>query len=150
MKNSFTIWIPIVLLSIFLGSCRARFYTPNRNPIPLFEEKGDVFIDASGNGYKYDLTLGYALTNNIGTYAGVAIASTDGRITDTIKDIKYKYTGEMLNLGLGYYINRDFSKMFRFEVFADYGMGNYKNKVSGSNNQYFNGNYHRIGRISGG
>jgi len=38
-----------ILSFIFLTSCRARFYTPNRNPVPLFKNKGDLYLD----GFNY-------------------------------------------------------------------------------------------------
>ena len=146
MKTNISIIIVISVLSLFLGSCRARFYTPNRNPIPFFKAKGDVFIDASTNVFnKYDLTLGYALTNALGAYVGYAGASQKGDFSDTFKYSKYKYSGDMLNLGFGYFLNQNIAEHFRFEVFGDYGMGTYKNSVVGDKNQYFNGKYQRIG-----
>lgn len=145
MKKSSSIFILTVVAALFLVSCRARFYTPNRNPIPLFKEKGDVYIDASTNVInKYDLTLGYALTHNIGAYVGYAGAGINGTIDDSIQT-KYKYSGNMLNIGAGYFLNQDASEHLRFEVFADYGMGNYKNGVRNDATQYFNGNFQRIG-----
>jgi hypothetical protein len=149
MKKNYTVVIHIwFLLALFLCSCRAKFYTPNRNPILLFEEKGDVFADASVSTSltKYDATIAYALTNNIGAYAGYSKSVIKGRLTDSTNPTDYKYTGDMLNLGLGYFLNRNTSKHLRFEIFADYGLGNYTNNVSQNGKAYFfDGNYQRVG-----
>jgi hypothetical protein len=147
MKKQSTQILLICSFVLFLGACRARFYTPNRNPIPLFKQKGDVFIDGSTNLInKYDLTLGYALTHDIAAYAGYAGAGIQGDFPDedSIND-RYKYAGNMLNLGVGYFLNQDISEHFRFEVFADYGRGNYRNSVNGDANNFFNGQFQRIG-----
>ncbi len=65
MKSSRLLYISVITAGLLLQSCRARFYTPNRNPIPFFKQKGDVFVDGSTSlaFNKYDLTLGYAVNN---------------------------------------------------------------------------------------
>lgn len=143
-KNN-TIWFYFLLIPLFLGSCRARFYTPNRNPVPLYREKGEVFIDASTNMFnKADLTIGTALTDNIGAYIGYG-GSTQTVGSDSANDRKYSYRGNLLNFGLGYYLNRSQSENFRFEIYGDYVTGNFRNKVSGMDNEFFNGNLRRVG-----
>jgi hypothetical protein len=145
MKNNASIWIWLTVGAVCLSSCRARFYTPNRNPVPFFKEKGDVYVDGSTNIFnKYDLTLGYAITNGIGAYAGYAGASISGKL-DSVEYSKYRYSGNMMNFGLGYFLSENISGNFRFEVFADYGSGNYRNSATGTKHQFFNGNYQRIG-----
>ncbi len=150
MKKTTSFLLPIVIISISLASCRAIFYTPNRNPVPLFKEKGDLYIDASTNmANKGDLTIGYAITDGLAGYAGFGLAQEQFHQSDTSTGVsverKYLYNGEMLNLGLGYFVNQTQSKNLRFEVFGDIGLGSFRNKVSGNDNQYFNGKYTRIG-----
>jgi hypothetical protein len=133
-----------------LSSCKAFFYTPNRNPVPLFKNAGDVYIDASTNLIrKYDITAGYAIVDGLGAYAGYSGARLRNTTNDTFNGVanatKEQYNGEMLNLGLGYFLSQKNSENFRFEIFGDLAMGSYKNKVSGTRNEFFNGNYTRIG-----
>lgn len=135
----------VVLSSIFFSSCRARFYTPNRHPVPLFRNAGDLYFDASTNMFnKVDVTAGAALSKNIAAYAGIAVAGQNFG-SDTGGMNSFKYRGNMLNLGLGYFINQDQSENFRFEIFGDYGNGTFKNTVTGQDNAFFNGRYQRIG-----
>ncbi len=141
MKHHLTYLILIVLA---FSSCRARFYTANRNPTPLFRESGDVYFDASTNLFnKYDFTAGAAVSNNIGAYVGYAGAgqSVGG---DTLGNEQFVYRGSMLNIGAGYFLNKEQTNNFRFEIYADYGRGSFKNKVTGSN-KFFNGDYQRLG-----
>lgn len=138
----------IVALAIAIGllsSCRARFYTANRNPVPLFQNQGDLYFDASTNLVnKADLTVGAAVTDNIGVYAGVAgAAQTFG--SDSIGEDKFSYRGNMLNLGLGYFISQKQSENFRFEIYGDYGFGNFRNHVTGAHFTKFDGRYSRLG-----
>jgi hypothetical protein len=145
MKRKYTGIMLIAIVSLMLGSCRARFYTPNRNPIPLFRKAGDVFIDASSNILnKYDVTAGCAVANGVGAYVGYAGARISGNL-DSVEYSKYKYTGSMLNFGIGYFVNEDITEKLRFEIYGDYGIGNYRNSASGTKSQFFNGNYTRIG-----
>jgi hypothetical protein len=145
MKMKLTGIIIMAIISVLLSSCRARFYTPNRNPIPLFKKAGDVFIDASTNIFnKYDVTAGCAVANGVGAYVGYAGARISGNL-DSVEYSKYKYTGNMINLGIGYFLNEDITEKIRFEIYADYGMGNYRNSATGTKHQFFNGNYTRIG-----
>lgn len=153
MKKLDYIYVFALLLSILTSSCRARFYTPNRNPVPLFKTSGDIYVDASTNLVnKYDLTAGYALTNHIGAYVGYAgsalktnSSTTDSFNNTNITDSRH-YRGDMLNLGLGYYLNQDESQNVRFEIFGDIAMGNYKNSYTQNGQKLFlNGNYMRIG-----
>lgn len=137
-------FIPIVVIMMLLfSSCRARFYTPNRHVVPLFREKGNLYADFSSNLInKYDVTAGYAISNNIGAYAGYgysgqSIGSDSGGFN------KYTYVGNGLNLGLGYFINKEQSQSSRFEIYGDYYAGNFKNKVNGNDKEYFNGNFQR-------
>ena len=139
-----------ILSFILLTSCRARFYTPNRNPVPLFKNKGDLYLDGSTNlRNKYDLTAGYAIIDGLAGYVGyggstLKTSSTDSVGGGTIKTNE-KYQGNMLNLGVGYFLSEKQSENLRFEIFGDIALGSYKNKITGSTNEYFNGNYTRIG-----
>jgi hypothetical protein len=141
----FYLFAAVVLSSVLFSSCRARFYTPNRHPVPLFRNAGDMYFDASTNMFnKGDVTAGAAISKNIAAYAGIAVAGQNFG-SDTGGMNSFKYRGNMLNVGLGYFINQDQSENFRFEIFGDYGNGNFKNTVSGQDNTFFNGRYQRIG-----
>ncbi|MCC6817383.1 MAG: hypothetical protein IT245_00625, partial [Bacteroidia bacterium] len=143
-KKSSVIYLAILSV-IVLGSCRARFYTPNRHPVPLFREKGEIFFDASTNLFnKVDFTAGASLTNNLGAYIGYG-GSTQTFGSDSANNLKYSYKGNLLNVGLGYYLNREQSENFRFELYGDYVTGTFRNKVTGANSEFFNGNLKRIG-----
>jgi hypothetical protein len=79
--------ITVLLISVFLTSCisSAKFYTPNRNPLPLFKNKGDLYIDLSTNLFStIDITAGYAIVDGLAAYAGYGTAklnqTTDGQI----------------------------------------------------------------------
>lgn len=140
--------IPVGFLvaSLFFGSCRARFYTPNRNPVPLFKNAGDLYIDASSNLLnKVDITAGIAPIKGVGTYIGYGSAFQSVDSDSGTNASTRKYNGSMLNLGLGYFLTEDISQQFRFEIYADLGLGNFNNKISGADNQFFNGKYTRIG-----
>ena len=145
MNKYFTaIGLTAVSASLFLGSCKARFYTPNRNPVPLYKNAGDAYFDLSSNLLnKADFTAGFAPVKGLGTYIGYH-GSTMSTGSDTAE--KRIHNGEMLNLGLGYFVSEDISSQFRFEIYGDLGLGRFYNKVSDVGlNQYFNGNYTRIG-----
>lgn len=142
-SNSLTISL---LMLVLLSSCRARFYTPNRNPIPLFKKSGDAYFDLSSNlTNKIDLTGGYAIAKGVGAYVGYGKAFQSTSNGDSASGTTYRYNGEMLNLGLGYFLNEDIDQSLRFEIYGDYAFGTFKNKVSGGNNQFFNGNFQRVG-----
>jgi hypothetical protein len=146
-KTSFNV-ILILALPFLLASCKATFYTPNRNPVPLFKKKGDLYIDASTNFVKKaDLTVGYAIIEGIGAYAGYSGAYGLQDITDSSSNnYSKRYSGQMYNFGLGYFLSEEQSERLRFEIYADYGMGNYRNKViDNGSNQFLNGNYQRLG-----
>ena len=155
MKKYNYIFIVSMACVFLMSACRARFYTPNRNPVPLFQNAGDLYVDASTNLVnKYDLTAGYALTKNIGAYAGYAGSAlkttytyTDSNNTTTSTTNEQKrYNGDMLNLGIGYFLNKAESSQFRFEVFGDLALGNYRNSYnSNGKNVFLNGNFTRIG-----
>jgi hypothetical protein len=155
MKKYNYIFIVSMACVFLMSACRARFYTPNRNPVPLFQDAGDLYVDASTNLVnKYDLTAGYALTKNIGAYAGYAGSAlkttytyTDSNNTTTSTTNEQKrYNGDMLNLGIGYFLNKAESSQFRFEVFGDLALGNYRNSYnSNGKNVFLNGNFTRIG-----
>lgn len=152
MKNRNYLSFLIFSIILVMGSCRARFYTPNRNPVPLFKNSGDLYVDASTNLInKYDLTAGYAISKNIGAYAGFAgsslktTASTDS-LGNTTNSKDRQYRGDMMNFGLGYFLNQEESANFRFEVFGDIAYGNYRNSFNqNGTNLFLNGNYRRIG-----
>lgn len=146
MRNYIIFILYAFTLSSILTSCKARFYTPNRNPIPLFKEKGDLYADVSTDlATKGDITVGYAITDYLGCYAGYGGARVT-TVNDTANGFKVKYYGDMMNLGLGYFMNQEKSKNLRFEIFGDVGLGTFKNKTFGlPNNFYLNGNYIRIG-----
>lgn len=147
MKNKYSKNL-IFLFSIAIAftSCRARFYTPNRNPIPLFKKSGDVYLDLSSNlTNKIDLTGGYAIAKGVGAYVGYSKAFQSTSNGDSASGSTYRYNGEMLNFGLGYFLNENIDQSFRFEVYSDFAFGTFKNRVSGGNIQYFNGNFKRIG-----
>ena len=148
MTKKYTTWVFIILSGALLSSCRARFYTPNRNPVPFFEERGDLYLDGSTNIAlnKYDLTAGCAITNGLGAYIGYSGAKVSGNI-DSMEFSKYRYSGNMLNLGFGYFLNSNISENLRFEVYGDYGKGNYRNSTSGGRDEYLNGDYERIGLL---
>lgn len=131
---------------IILSSCKAKFYKPNHNPVPLFKNKGDIYVDASTDlAQKFDATAGYAITNGLGAYVGYGGARSSNTY-DSASNIKVRYEGDMLNLGLGYFLSQNQSSQFRFELFADLGLGSYKNTTSGFKDKYYlNGNYRRIG-----
>lgn len=138
------LWSYLLLAAIVLPSCRARFYTPNRNPVPLFKNKGDVYMDASTNLLnKVDVTGGYALTDNFGAYIGYGGAA-QGVSSDSGQE-SYKYRGNLLNIGAGYFLNSRQDERFRFEVFADYAGGSFKNSATkNGNDYYFNGRFKRL------
>ncbi len=145
MKNKYIrICLILAVLPIFLGSCRARFYTANRNPVPLFKRAGDVYLDGSTNLFnKIDFTAGFAPVKGLGTYVGYNRAFESSG-SDSIET--RRYTGDMLNLGLGYFLDQDQSEQFRFEIYGDIGLGSFKNRVTTNNAiHFFNGNYTRIG-----
>ncbi len=153
MKKLDYLFVSVILCVLIFSSCRARFYTPNRNPVPLFKDKGDVYIDGSSNFLnKYDLTAGYAITKNIGGYIGyggsglkVNSSTTDSQSQVTTTENR-RYRGDMLNLGLGYFLNQEESANFRFEIFGDLAMGNYRNSyILNGDKQFLNGNFMRIG-----
>lgn len=138
------------LLIVFLfSSCRAVFYTPNRNPVPLFEESGDLYVDVSTNLVtKADFTAGLAITESIGAYGSYSTAKQSNTSTNTTAntEYKYQYNGNMINLGLGYFVNKEKSDRTRFEIFGDFASGNYKNNYTDSGrNLHLNGQYTRIG-----
>ena len=91
MKTKFNLFLlGIILIAGLLSSCRARFYTPNRNPVPLFQSAGEVYLDASSNLMnKVDLTAGLAVTNQIAGYVGYAGAFTDNSGTNNFNDIRW-------------------------------------------------------------
>lgn len=146
----YTSAVLFVLLTCLLTSCRAIFYTPNRNPVPLFKNKGDIYIDASTNlANKVDLTAGYAISNNLAGYIGFGGAREQAYHTDSSGggsvEKKYLYNGEMFNMGFGYFLNREQSENFRLEVFGDLAYGSFRNREESTNNRFFNGRYTRIG-----
>ncbi|MES2616463.1 MAG: hypothetical protein V4613_01210 [Bacteroidota bacterium] len=149
MKKTLLYIQALALTIVLLGSCRARFYTPNHHPMPLFREKGDFFANASTNlATRIDLTGGYALTDNLGLYAGYGGSTLSNTSTDSINNTKEKskYAGNMFNMGMGYFLNRKSSEEFRFEIFGDMAIGNYRNSYSGNGPlRYLNGNFIRIG-----
>lgn len=139
----------LVSVIVLLASCKAVFYTPNRNPMPLFKQQGDVYVDASTNLFsKADLTAGIAPVKGFAAYAGYSISGYTSRTTQIdspfTTDTKL-YRGNMLNLGAGYFIPQDISPNLRFELFGDLGLGHFKNSISGETNGYFNGQYTRMG-----
>jgi hypothetical protein len=116
--------------------------------VPLFKNKGDLYIDASTNFVKKaDLTAGYAIMDGLGAYVGYsgAYALEEYNTSDTFDTYDKRYSGNMFNFGLGYFLSEKQSEHLRFEIYADYAMGNYKNRLTGSRNEFFNGNYQRIG-----
>lgn len=165
MNKIKTLILAFLLTSVLLTSCinSARFYTANRNPLPMFKNKGDVYIDFSTNiTNKADLTAGYALTNNVGGYIGIAGAKEQNKDKSdptnnypyTSIYTRYHYNGEMFNYGFGYFINQKQSSKFRFEIFGDLGMGYYNNTVDFSqsgtskrDDKSFSGNYKRMGGL---
>ena len=105
----------LVGIVMAFASCRARFYTPNRNPIPLFKKSGDVYLDVSSNlTNKIDLTGGYAIAKGVGAYVGYGKAFQSTSNGDSVSGTTYRYNGEMLNFGLGYFLNEDIDQSFRF------------------------------------
>ncbi len=151
-QNTYHFLVSLIIIAL-LSSCKARFYTPNRNPVPLFKNKGDVYLDASTNlANKYDITAGYAVSNNIGAYVGYGGAKENSSTPHTdsngnnIGNTSYQYRGDMLNMGLGYFLNQEQSSEFRFELFGDIALGSYRNTVTnGASNDFLNGQYTRIG-----
>jgi hypothetical protein len=146
--KSFKLFIALFIISL-LSSCKAVVYTPNRNPIPLYKQKGDVYVDASTNLFsKVDLTAGVAPVNGLGLYAGYNASGYTSRTTTIDSPIITNtklYRGNMINLGAGYFVPQDISPNLRFEVFGDLGLGQFKNKSTGETNAFFNGKYTRIG-----
>lgn len=146
LKNYKNNRVFILSLILLLGSCKARFYTPNRNPVPLFRESGELYVDASMNMInKVDLTVGTAVSDNIGAYIGYGGSAQNFGSDTSVGTTKYRYNGKMLNLGVGYFVNQNQSETFRFEVFGDFAYGSFRNKVTGTNNAFFNGNFTRVG-----
>lgn len=145
LKSSI-IAVGFIVISLLFGSCRARFYTPNRNPVPLFKNAGDLYLDASSNLLnKVDITVGLAPIKGVGTYVGLSKAFETINSDSNTNASARKYTGSMINLGFGYFLDQNISQNFRFEIYADLGLGNFNNKISGTDNHYFNGKYTRIG-----
>jgi hypothetical protein len=143
MKNHKSLYFFAII--VLISSCRARFYTPSRNPVPLFKEKGDLYFDGSTNLFnKLDFTAGAAVSDNIAGYIGYGYSgqSIGG---DSAGIDKYIYRGNMLNIGAGYFLNESQSQTFRFEIFGDYAIGTFNNKVTDANSHFFNGNFNRIG-----
>lgn len=131
---------------IFLSSCRARFYTANRHPVPLFRQEGEIYIDGSTNLFnKLDFTAGMALDKNIGAYLGYSGAAQSFGSDSTGNNTRYRYSGNMVNLGVGYFVNQEQSQTFRFDIYGDFAYGTFRNRASGYNNGQFNGNYTRLG-----
>lgn len=144
-KRVQSILVISALIMVLFSSCRARFYTPNRHVVPMFKKSGEVFIDGSMNMFnKMDITAGAALTDNIGAYVGYAGASQTAG-SDSVNEDKYRYRGNMLNAGFGFFVNQDQSETFRFEIYGDFGYGSFKNRVTGQHTEFFNGNYTRMG-----
>jgi len=137
----------LISFVLLFSLCRAVFYTPNRNPVPLFEESGDLYVDVSTNLVtKADFTAGLALTESIGAYGSYSTAKQSNTNTTTNTEYKYQYNGNMVNLGLGYFVNKEKSDRTRFEIFGDFASGTYNNKYTDSGtNLYLNGQYTRIG-----
>lgn len=135
------------LATIALASCKARFYTPNHNPTHLFREKGDLIVNGGTNlGTRLEGSMGYALTNNVAMYGGYC-GSWLNSTSDSVNNEKRKYKGNLLNVGLGYFLNKSASEEFRFEIFGDLAVGTYRNSRTGNNVSpaYFNGHFTRIG-----
>lgn len=120
LKNQTCLFIPILL-----SSCYTRFYYNVRNPIPLFKNKGDLYLDGSSKfGNNAEVTAGYALTNGLALYSGMSYTSKY-----TTSFYREYVHGESIfktnNFGLGYFKNEDKNVFNRFEIFADYSSGKF-------------------------
>ncbi len=148
-----------VVLALFSSSCLSpRYYTPNRIPVPLFKNKGDYYIDASSNFInKGDLTFGYAFNRGLAAYAGAGFSLESTSSFILRPEFHYSSEGQLLNFGLGYYLNNFNSNGFRFEIFSDMVLGRIGiTKFPGydeyhrqlGNTAYLSGNYRKIGLLS--
>ncbi len=138
----------VMIISLLLSSCAPQFYSPVRNPTPLFKNKGDIYIDASvkpeSNG---EITAGYAITNNFAAYAG--FLSSSFYTKSPYKSVRGTSTMKMSNIGIGFYKNQINSPRDRLEIFGEYAMGHYNlterdNNYLGGQKQFFRGNINRI------
>lgn len=147
MKNTHVKLSIMMLIIVLFTSCRAKFYTPNRNQIPLFEESGDLYVDVSTNLVtKADFTAGLAITDYLGAYGSYSTAKQTNTTTNANTEYKNQYNGSMINLGLGYFVNKEKSDRTRFEIFGDFASGTYKNHYTDSGrNLHLNGQFTRIG-----
>lgn len=134
---------------LFLGSCKARFYSPDRQPVPLYGKAGDVYLDASTNLVsKVDLTAGIAPVKHVGTYAGWGFSQISVGDDSTSSSEKRTYRGEISNFGIGLFLSRDQSSRFRFELYGDFAFGTFKNTAKPESNGHFNGKFTRSGILA--
>jgi len=154
--------ILIVFLLVLFCSCYTpRYYTPNINPVPLFKDKGDIYMNASTNFLnKGSATIGASPFDGMGMYAGVAGAYEGSKSKhyspnppSNLNYIYHRYKGGMANFGAGYYLNNDNSEHFRFEIYGDFAFGSYQNmRLSSPSNftldSIIKGRYNRIGLLT--
>ncbi|MEZ4804209.1 MAG: hypothetical protein R2852_01620 [Bacteroidia bacterium] len=119
----------------------------------MFKQKGDVYIDGSTDLLnKVDVTAGVATTGNFGAYIGYAGAQVRNGAGYSGADV-IRFKGNMLNLGVGYFLNHRSSPRFRFELYGDLGLGNFNNTYTygggvNKSGSFFNGNYQRTGVLT--
>lgn len=120
-------FVIVVASCMGLSSCMTpRFYTPNRNPVPGFRNKGEIYIEAATNiSNKFDGTLGYAFGKGLACYAGAGYSS-ESSSNFILKPYRaFECTNFIQNYGIGYYLNEEKSARFRFEIYADACLGKY-------------------------
>ncbi len=139
-NRSIIIFTTSACLTLVFSSClTTRFYTPNRNPVPFFKNKGDVYFDFSTNFLnKADATIGYAFINGLAAYAGAGFSSQSSSTVILRPEIPFKCTSENQNYGIGYFLNEKKSKRFRFEIFFDLGLGKYQIIKYPGRDDYYN------------
>ncbi len=154
--NLFFISIPCLILG-FSSCLTPRFYTPNRNPVPLFTHKGDIYTDISTNAVnKADVTMGYALCDGLAGYAGFGMSSESSLSFLFRPETSFNTEGQIQNYGLGYFLSQKKSERFRFELFGDMGIGKYKITLDPNpdysyrpvgKTAYLSGQYRKIGAL---
>jgi hypothetical protein len=118
--------IHIIVLVLFVSGCNPVFYAPTSHNLPLFREKHEIHITATGistdQADGFEGQAAYSITNHFGIIANGSYLSGEN---ETKTRSGNGYLGEF---GAGYF--KPIGENFVFEIFTGGGTG----KVSTTNN----------------
>ena len=113
--------ILVAVISICTVSCSPKFYTPNTQNTPMFQNKGELNATLAGNGNQVELQGAYAATNNIG------VQINGGIFRPKEEDNGNGGSGNFGEVGIGYYLA--ISENITFETYGLLGLGNFENHL---------------------